>query len=58
MILFLAALAVAPAAHAHVGVGETTGFMRGFLHPLSGLDHVLSMVAVGLWAAQRGGGAR
>jgi urease accessory protein len=58
MILSLAALVFAPAAYAHVGVGETTGFMRGFMHPLSGLDHVLAMVAVGLWAAQRGGGAR
>jgi urease accessory protein len=57
-ILALTALALAPAAYAHVGVGETTGFMRGFMHPLSGLDHVLAMVAVGLWAAQRGGGAR
>jgi urease accessory protein len=33
------------------------GFHDGFAHPLSGLDHVLAMVAVGLWAAQRGGRA-
>ena len=32
-------------------------FMGGFSHPLSGLDHILAMVAVGLWAAQLGGRA-
>jgi urease accessory protein len=58
MILSLAALALAPTAYAHVGVGQTTGFARGFMHPLSGLDHVLAMVAVGLWAGQRSGRAR
>jgi len=42
---------------AHTGVGETAGFMRGFSHPLSGADHLLAMVAVGLWAAQIGGRA-
>ncbi|MBI3992967.1 MAG: HupE/UreJ family protein [Candidatus Lambdaproteobacteria bacterium] len=31
------------------------GFAPGFAHPLGGMDHVLAMVAVGLWAAQRGG---
>ncbi len=30
------------------------GFASGFLHPLSGFDHVLAMVAVGLWGAQLG----
>jgi urease accessory protein len=42
---------------AHTGVGHTDGFMFGFTHPLFGLDHVLAMVAVGLWAVQRGGRA-
>jgi len=32
-------------------------FATGLAHPLSGLDHILAMVAVGLWAAQRGGRA-
>ena len=27
------------------------GFMSGFMHPISGLDHVVAMVAVGLWGA-------
>ncbi len=34
--------------------GQATGFLAGLLHPVSGLDHVLAMVAVGLWGAQLG----
>jgi len=34
--------------------GEADGFLTGLLHPLSGADHVLAMVAVGLWGAQLG----
>lgn len=44
-------------ASAHTGVGDTTGFWHGLGHPLGGLDHILAMVAVGLWAAQIGGRA-
>ena len=43
--------------YGHVGVSETSGFAHGFAHPLTGLDHIAAMVAVGLWAAQRGGRA-
>jgi urease accessory protein len=39
---------------AHVQAGQATGFLTGLLHPISGLDHVLAMVAVGLWGAQLG----
>jgi urease accessory protein len=39
---------------AHVGAGATASFAAGFSHPLSGLDHVTVMVAVGLWAALKG----
>ena len=53
-ILF--AVAVLPA-QAHVGAGDTSSFPTGFGHPLTGLDHVAVMVAVGLWAAQKGGRA-
>jgi len=42
---------------AHTGVGATTGFIHGFSHPISGADHMLAMVAVGLWVAQIGGRA-
>ncbi len=38
---------------AHVG-GHAGGFASGVAHPLTGLDHLLAMVAVGLWAAQLG----
>lgn len=51
----LAALAVPTLAFAHTGVGETTGFMHGFGHPVSGLDHILAMVMVGVFAFQLGG---
>lgn len=57
----LAALAVLAAsstvASAHVGVGSTGGFAHGFWHPIGGLDHILAMVMVGLFAAQLGGRA-
>jgi len=42
------------AASAHLQQGEAAGLLTGLLHPLSGLDHVLAMVAVGLWGAQLG----
>ena len=41
-------------AWAHVESGQAGGFTSGLLHPVSGLDHVLAMVAVGLWGAQLG----
>jgi len=41
-------------AYAHLQAGEAVGFWSGFRHPISGLDHVLAMVAVGLWGAQLG----
>ena len=44
-------------AFAHTGHGDTGGFLHGFSHPPSGLDHVLAMVAVGLYAAMIGGRA-
>lgn len=45
-------------AQAHPLPGEAHSFTAGFTHPLFGLDHVLAMVAVGLWAAQLGGRSR
>jgi urease accessory protein len=44
----------AQAAFAHPQKGEAVGFLTGFRHPISGLDHVLAMIAVGLWGAQLG----
>jgi urease accessory protein len=56
--LALAALSlgVAPA-FAHLNPAEHGSFAAGFSHPLLGSDHVLAMVAVGLWAALLGGRA-
>ena len=41
-------------AFAHVERGQATGFVTGLQHPWSGLDHVLAMIAVGIWGAQLG----
>lgn len=49
-------LAAGPAA-AHTFGAEGAGFAAGFGHPLLGFDHLLAMVAVGLWAGQLGGRA-
>ena len=52
------AFVVAPTiAFAHTGHGDTNGLIHGFIHPVTGIDHVLAMVAVGLLAAQLGGRA-
>ena len=47
----LATLAWASPALAHDGTGLAGGFAAGFLHPLSGIDHMLAMISVGLWGA-------
>jgi len=60
LIRFIPALALAFApglALAHTGMGSTAGLAHGFVHPLSGIDHLLVMIAVGVFAAQRGGRA-
>jgi len=57
--LFLLALGliVPSLAHAHVSPDHTKGVLSGLSHPLLGLDHILAMLAVGLWAVQLGGRA-
>jgi len=50
----LATLATLPA-YAHTGIGTVHGLLDGIIHPLIGIDHLLVMLAVGLWAAMRGG---
>jgi urease accessory protein len=49
----IVALAASPAL-AHAQQGQAAGFLTGLRHPISGADHVLAMVAVGLWGAQLG----
>ena len=53
--LVFALLMLVPArAFAHVTGDVAGGLASGFLHPISGLDHVVAMVAVGLWGTQLG----
>lgn len=53
-ILFaLAMLAVSTGAVAHPGHGVETGFTAGWMHPLTGWDHLLVMLALGIWSARR-----
>jgi urease accessory protein len=52
LAILAALLALNTPALAHTIPGQAEGFVTGFLHPLSGLDHVLAMVAVGIWGAQ------
>jgi urease accessory protein len=53
-LLFALSLACPATALAHTRGGEALGFATGLAHPVSGLDHVLAMIAVGLWGAQLG----
>jgi urease accessory protein len=48
------ALAAALPVFAHDEQGQAIGFLAGLVHPVSGLDHVLAMIAVGVWGAQLG----
>ena len=58
IIILAAASVLTPvAALAHTGAGDTHGVVHGFMHPVTGLDHVLAMVAVGILAALLGGRA-
>lgn len=56
MALALTGGLVSPA-FAHTGVGEADSFASGAAHPLSGADHVLAIVSLGLWSALAGGRA-
>lgn len=56
LALAIAAAATAPA-FAHLNPAEYGSLAAGLSHPLFGLDHILAMVAVGLWAAMQGGKA-
>lgn len=48
--LALVLSAIATPASAHLGQGSQAGFFAGLLHPLTGVDHLLTMLMVGLWA--------
>jgi urease accessory protein len=55
LFLLTPALLIAPLTLAHTGAHTTNSFTTGFLHPLTGVDHLLAMLAIGLLAGQRGG---
>jgi urease accessory protein len=55
--LAAAMVVLTPVAFAHTGVGDASGFVHGFGHPISGLDHILAMLMVGVFAWQLGGRA-
>ncbi|WP_428737236.1 HupE/UreJ family protein [Sulfurimonas sp.] len=50
MKILLALLALSAMAFGHTSTLESGGFSSGFLHPISGLDHILAMVGVGMVA--------
>jgi len=52
-----AGVLLAQAAEAHSMGAQGSAFASGLVHPFAGLDHVLAMVAIGVWAAQNGGRA-
>jgi urease accessory protein len=53
-MVIMVSLVWTPSALAHVERGQAIGFVTGLEHPWSGLDHVVAMIAVGLWGAQLG----
>ena len=55
VVPLLAGLVASGAAMSHTGIHADGGFAAGLAHPFIGLDHLLAMVAVGVWAAQLGG---
>jgi urease accessory protein len=54
VLLTVVLLLAAVPAWAHEQTGQAAGFLTGLKHPISGLDHVLAMISVGLWGAQLG----
>ena len=52
-VLALAAWPALALAHPQGGGAHTHGFFDGFAHPFTGLDHLLAMLAVGIWSARQ-----
>jgi len=53
-LLTFITLLLAPLAQAHPGTQATAGLVEGFIHPLTGLDHMLIAISAGYWAARAG----
>ena len=58
MVAGVSAMLISQPVFAHTFGAEGASFYQGFIHPLSGPDHLLAMLAVGVWAVQTGGRAR
>lgn len=58
ILLAITTILASNVAFAHPGHGLTSGFAAGFMHPLLGWDHLLMMLAIGVWAATAGGKTR
>jgi urease accessory protein len=54
LVIAMASLLLAQPAFAHEQSGVGGGLVSGLLHPLTGMDHLIAMVAVGIWGAQLG----
>ena len=57
LLAALVLISMAGLAEAHPGHGAM-GFAPGFMHPFSGVDHIIAMISVGFFAATLGGKAR
>jgi urease accessory protein len=55
LVVFILLAGLPALAHAHPAGNAAPGLFAGLAHPVGGLDHLVAMVAVGLWAAQLGG---
>ena len=58
VVLALMGLIIAPLAQAHPVTTQALGLISGFLHPFTGVDHVMAAVAAGLWGAVSAGARR
>ena len=54
IVLLLLALLTFDSAFAHTGEEGANGFLAGVMHPISGFDHLLAMVSIGIWGATLG----
>jgi urease accessory protein len=55
VLMTIISLVMTPVVQAHPLITEEISWLKGFTHPFLGLDHLLAMLAVGLWASQQGG---
>ena len=53
-VMTITGLLIAPLAQAHTGIHSTVGLADGFMHPVTGLDHLLVAIAAGFWVAKSG----